>query len=319
MAATWVVLGHEGIKQYNELRKKAILKIIDQQRLQTDLLDSEKLSRGDFFHDGTKILDDVLHWHALLRKALRRTDNVTSLVLDLIDQKMLLGSPEKRATAKELCTKLKKISDEIPHDVQTEIPSSIIQILLEVDEEAPAKVQSLPSETAPGRANALTTFQDRRDRKSRYLTAPLMKTPFRSEHFKSELAVRGSQSNVSEINARQDFHQRQESFSPPAGTQIPLEHRDSRNPETPPRLHRPQSDFIGSRPIFSPRKTTKTGPPQNIWQAREEIEIREKGNILHRTRKDKLLDQHFEDRDIVRTASLSLTPYLSFVPVSDSA
>jgi hypothetical protein len=55
MAATWVVLGHEGIKQYNELRKKAILKIIDQQRLQTDLLDSEKLSRGDFFHDGTKM------------------------------------------------------------------------------------------------------------------------------------------------------------------------------------------------------------------------------------------------------------------------
>src|SRR5277367_4056595 len=100
MAATWVVLGHEGIKQFNKLRIKAIRRIIAEQSTQTDLPDSVKLTKGDYFHGGVKVLDDVLNWHILLRDVVRRTDSITKLVLDLVDQKMLLGNADKRVTAK---------------------------------------------------------------------------------------------------------------------------------------------------------------------------------------------------------------------------
>jgi hypothetical protein len=317
MAATWVVLGYEGIKQFNKLRIKAIRKIIAEQSTQTDLSDSVKLTQGDYFHGGVEVLDDVLNWHILLRDVGRRTDSITRLVLDLVDQKMLLGNADKRATAKELCAELNCILEKTRQEITTEMPNSIMEILLEVDQEAPAKVKSLATDAALGNYDALNTVQDRKDRKSKFLAAPLMKTSFRSEYLKSELAVRSTAQklpntvqgldhpNAADTNTRKDVPVLQESgFPPPPKSyhvQTPIANDKDLSPQTPP--PRLRQNFVPSLVSTSSYRKTKTGPPQNVFQAREEIENREKGNILRRTRKDKLLAQHFEDRDIVRVLS----------------
>ena len=53
--------------------------------------------------------------------------------------------------------------------------------------------------------------------------------------------------------------------------------------------------------LTHPIHRTQRTDMQDVWQAREEIRRREKGNILKRTRKDKLLTQYFSDgkRDLV--------------------
>lgn len=52
-----------------------------------------------------------------------------------------------------------------------------------------------------------------------------------------------------------------------------------------------------ARPKLTKRARTNT--IQNVFQAREEVEKRDKHNYFKKTRKDKLLSRHFGDRDIV--------------------
>ena len=86
-----------------------------------------------------RVLEDVIGWHKMLRGSLRITDTITNRVLDLIDGKMLLEDPLERINSKSLCNELMRISDDTRAGAISHrpLPESIMQALLEVDEEAP--------------------------------------------------------------------------------------------------------------------------------------------------------------------------------------
>jgi serine/threonine protein kinase len=93
-AATWLVAGYQGITLYRELRKKA-------RRAEGNT--------SDAFHNGIKVLPAVVDWHKSLRSRLRKTDTLTSLVLDLVENGMLLRDPEERLSAEGICAQLRMI------------------------------------------------------------------------------------------------------------------------------------------------------------------------------------------------------------------
>jgi hypothetical protein len=222
------------------------------------------LTQGDYFHNGKRVLEDVTGWHKMLRGSLRITDTITNRVLDLVDEKMLLEDPLERINSKSLCNELMRISDDTRAGATSHRPlsESIMQALLEVDEEAPWKAEEAPwkapetnSRKRSSASQSSIATQGGKSRKSKLLNLPLMKTTHRSEYLKSALKSTGT--------TRQ---------------------RDSAISFTHP-IHR----------------TQRKADMQDVWQAREEIRRREKGNILKRTRKDKLLTKYFSDgkRDVV--------------------
>jgi hypothetical protein len=288
MAATWVVLGKDGIKQYNQLRKKAIRKIVEKQSKQIGLEDSAKLTLGDYFHNRVKVLDDVLHWHDLLRNAVRRSDNITSRVIDLVDNKMLLAEAEERVTAKVLCTELESILEATQQEAGMQLPDSVMQILLEVDREAQPNVKSLPSNPSTGTTRTPSMVQ--------LLAAPLTKTPFRSGYLSAEIAGRGGASNGPQTV--QETHVN--GVTDAVDLQAEKEPKFSASQQVQP--HSAASGRIEEDLYNLPRRPTFAHKPKitaskNVWQAREAIEGNQ--NFLGRKRKDELLSHHFDNRDIV--------------------
>ncbi|OBT55671.1 hypothetical protein VE04_06921 [Pseudogymnoascus sp. 24MN13] len=180
IAATWVVLGHEGMRQFAELRRRSILKLIEEQA------NSPLLTPGDYFHDGQKVLADVISWHMYLRSVSRKSDIVTCSVLDLVDREMFVGDAGRRIKANELCERL----DQIRSQKQTEapaLPKAIMEALLVLDEAPlkPAMASTAHTLTMPMES---PTIVDRRQaQKLALLGAPLKMTAGRLEYLKSEL------------------------------------------------------------------------------------------------------------------------------------
>jgi hypothetical protein len=140
IAATWVVLGHDGIQQYERLRSNAI------SELRVRKAAGQKLSvpKDDHsFHNGKGVLPEVLHWHDYLRKTKRSSDTVTSLVLRLVEEKLLRERPEDRYTSSELCDELEKLLNTARHQYKMqsdnessrEIHPVVLEALLSVERE----------------------------------------------------------------------------------------------------------------------------------------------------------------------------------------
>jgi serine/threonine protein kinase len=143
LAATWIVLGYSGVQKFHRFRESAI------QALRKKSKSSETpsslngkdarscfvaLSAGDYFHDGMSVLPAVTAWHKLLRSVARKSDTLSSRVLDLVDREMLLGDAQKRISARELCTELGRIRRESQQDNRSLVPeATLADILLEVD------------------------------------------------------------------------------------------------------------------------------------------------------------------------------------------
>ena len=118
------------------MREKAIDRLIEAQRNRPSHSGSWRtLSSGDYFHNGTHVLDDVLQWHDVLRNSLRKTDTITSAVLDLVDR-MMLTDVSTRIDAESLCTELVEILHQCQAQPRESIPKSILDNFLEVDNEA---------------------------------------------------------------------------------------------------------------------------------------------------------------------------------------
>jgi len=91
MAATWIVLGPNGIYQYRLLRQRAVRS----SRLGTAfVLPSTSLQQSDIFHDGMDLLPGIRQWHQYLRGVLRRSDHITSNLLDFIEEHLLVARSE---------------------------------------------------------------------------------------------------------------------------------------------------------------------------------------------------------------------------------
>jgi hypothetical protein len=96
VAATWAVLGHSGVRQYEKIRQLSPGNNKDDRVY-------------DRFHDGVLVLPQVLEWHNYLRDHVRSSDMVTSLVLDLVEERMLRGNSIDRIDSTELCAELKRL------------------------------------------------------------------------------------------------------------------------------------------------------------------------------------------------------------------
>ena len=309
IAATWVVFGYAGIQQYRKVREKAIDSIVTGTCKQPQPMRTTGISAGDYFHDGRQVLEAVLDWHKVLRSALRHTDTVTSGLLDIVDQKMLLGSANMRIKATDLCSQLQKIILQSEAGPRIQMPSNIIKALLEADTDA---VSLVPLGTGPKYPDLLPNPNNpnaRKARKSMLLEQPLLKTAHRSEGLKSVLASyhkqpaewdrpstqHAVQGSTSKQTRPVPFQVRPEQFPVPKAqinTQRPF------HDETP-IITRNKKPAVPVPQAGKRKRTPKTHTPQDIFLAREETEKRNKYNLFGTERKDKLLTRYFGNRDVV--------------------
>ena len=85
-------------------------------------------------HDGVKVLPEVTNWHMYLRSVLRKTDRVTNLVLNIVDDDMLVGDPNRRIDSSTLCSKLATLLQNLPQNSKTTVPQNILEFLRDLDE-----------------------------------------------------------------------------------------------------------------------------------------------------------------------------------------
>jgi hypothetical protein len=137
ITATWIVLGFQGVLQYETVRKLAIQKLREQRGQN---LAVSTPAADDAFHNGREVLPEVLSWHNYLRSILRKTDTATEWVLNLVEDKMLHASPSRRIRSRELSDELKHILDRAKRDGrrQEKIDESVLEALLQYDRSAPS-------------------------------------------------------------------------------------------------------------------------------------------------------------------------------------
>lgn len=320
VAATWVVIGYEGTRQYSKLREAAIKRRMESQESNPNLdPDTPRLHAGDYFHDGVNVLPEVRNWHKYLRSVARKTDEVTHQVLDIVENRMLVQHSKNlpRMKASELCQKLSDIIDNL-EDSAPSVPEDIVKFLTDVDDEAAEAATNVRSsasvETVADPRRVPNTFEDRQVRKKQNQLAPMMTTTGRS-YLKSFLTLASvdeasslpgqnhplppslptqSNSSLHELNAAQlsglsvysqEPHSLQQGYFPPR----PLSH-------VPTGLTN-----LTNRPEFKPT-------PQDVFQAREAMEkrqsdtpLKEKWKVKAGVKpkpKDDTLAIYYENRDI---------------------
>jgi hypothetical protein len=109
-AATWVILGYPGIKTFSTLRRQSLDKLCSEDNNgEPEAQPNTNVNiprRGDYFHDGSTVLAIVTSWHAFLRSSVRRSDMITTKVLDIIDRGLLVSDITKRFDAHTLYIQL---------------------------------------------------------------------------------------------------------------------------------------------------------------------------------------------------------------------
>lgn len=140
VAATWIVLGFQGIEQFRVLRMLAA--------------QGYGGTVTDRFHDGDSILPDIKHWHNYLAQHARPGDTITPLVLELIESSMLLKDPDCRLSSSDLCKKLEQVLRHAEADWisknrgKKETHDSVKRALLTVEKVAP-----LPGKVSQAKSN----------------------------------------------------------------------------------------------------------------------------------------------------------------------
>ena len=137
VAATWIVLGFQGLRQYERLRQLS----------PANNTSSHPLDR---FHNGIQVLPEVGKWHDYLRGHLRSSDTTTELVLELVETRLLQADPATRYNMKKLCEKLqdlsflaeKKITHLEKHSRDTD--PTVMKALSNIEEEAQIQKSSEP-------------------------------------------------------------------------------------------------------------------------------------------------------------------------------
>ncbi|KAI4110034.1 MAG: hypothetical protein L6R37_000167 [Teloschistes peruensis] len=288
LAATWAILGFTGVLQFNELRKRTIERLYHS-RQGHDIGDEDP--EGDQFHDGHELLDVVTEWHQYLRGRIRICDAISIQVLDLIDNKMLITDPRLRIKADDLCLRLHKIIEEGSIGTTGNVPLEIQRNLKEIDAAVARRLESMrrSKDTEQGAVNGMS-------REGRKSTMDLM---LKTTHRQSILPPENGPNQ----------HER-----PFLVLDTPVEASLESLPQTPQRnsmIRREGRTGTGlSRGTPTRTKVPKKSsrhPPQDVFQAREAVEDRDKGShkIFSRLRKhaqskkDEVLANYFDQRDIV--------------------
>ena len=153
MAATWFVLGLQGVAWFPRIRADAVRKASQ---------DTSIADLGDCFHDGREVLGAVRDWHQFLRKSVRDNDHITGRILDIVDEHMLVSHPEKRDSAETLSTKLKALLAE--NAPQGDVPDSIMNSFKTAYNQHP--ITRMPLEVLLEKYKQLTSSEARRQRNS---------------------------------------------------------------------------------------------------------------------------------------------------------
>ncbi|KAK5062484.1 hypothetical protein LTR84_004556 [Exophiala bonariae] len=114
VAATWIALGFQGILVYEKLREIAIKASLaaprgEQSHHPQYRRHDKTRPEADYFHDGSDVLGAIDQWHTAVRQYVPSSDTITPKVLDLVSKRMLLGNPENRISAADLCDQLSLI------------------------------------------------------------------------------------------------------------------------------------------------------------------------------------------------------------------
>jgi hypothetical protein len=327
IAATWVVLGYEGIRQFARFREHAVRKLLDQQEA-TGTQNGTMQSGGDFFHDGENVLEDIYDWHKFVRRYLRHTDKMTGEVLDLVEKHMLKTAVKERIEAKELTKKLQGL---FPKEPQPKLLPTIMQALLQIDDEAPSRPAASRQENIQFAKDLLEPLRSGPGiQKSNQLNLPLYKTTHRSDYLRSALRDQGILPDDG-IAGRAPFSPSPE---PPKVGQVLYDNRGyaNRTAQTPHRRQESMDALLHNRNHTYDEYTesgiayryhhghaastsgvvrTVTAPPQlgpqlgqhkprNVYQTREELEKGHKSSLWPKKRgKDSFLAGYFQNRDIV--------------------
>jgi hypothetical protein len=186
VAATWVVLGFQGVRQYETLRR----------------LSPANKNTNDRFHNGIDALPEVKKWHNYLRGHLRQSDTATSMVLDLIEHNMLQTETNNRLGMKALCKRLDKLIKDAKEEAanletHTKITDNVVlEALLTLEKEAQA-LSSKPKTTPLRRRSKEGDGSDKQNsseqdsallpKDAAIRSTPLGQTTFRKEILENEL------------------------------------------------------------------------------------------------------------------------------------
>lgn len=198
VAATWVVLGYQGVLQYRKLREQS---------------SSTKTPLGkstDRFHDGHDVLPEIKLWHNFLRGHTRNADTATPLVLKLIEVDMLQKDTQNRLSFKDLCNELRKLIksaeatvEDLP-DHSKDTDDSVKRALYAMEKEAenrtsdanatPLKRASRLAERtvllSVANANPSVRVSSRNNKEDILRDFPRAQIPYRKEILEKELHVK---------------------------------------------------------------------------------------------------------------------------------
>lgn len=179
MAATWVILGLDGIRTYQFFREKALKALVNEQQRSPEsntIKSRPMLAEGDYFHNGYRMLPEIKEWHAYLHAVSRKTDHISKAVLDIVETSMLVEDGRDRITAGKLSQMLEKILEEIPvpddtvfmsdrlRNALVEIENTPIVNLRPPDEQSARQIESenttkLPIEHKPYKKDRVRFFR----------------------------------------------------------------------------------------------------------------------------------------------------------------
>jgi hypothetical protein len=294
MAATWLVLGYQGVCQFYFIRRKAIEALARQAQNGTPR--QQKIMQGDFFHNGRELLPEVKQWHSFLRKSIRKTDHITSALLDLVENELLVAA-HSRIPAEALYAKLQLLIGETEVEETGSAMDTLMKTLVEIDETAP----SMPLEWRKSSSKAQASHH------MQHLNDPrleLRKTASRYEALSKLYGVKSTNAG-SDVTVHQG-----PLYSRPYSYYVDQPHEEMNNHHGPSPTSVSPPPF-GRSPTGRQRPTSKvTHQPQNVIQAREQL-ANTNWFKLKRGDPDLVLKAYFDNRDIkflVDNAS-SMVPY----------
>lgn len=274
-----------------------------------------RLTLGDYFHNGKEVLPNVLGWHMYLRSVLRKSDNITSNVLDLIDEEMLVGDAGRRIKANDLCDRLDRIKSRMQSEAQ--VPhEAIIEALRTVDAALGEPAMASTTQESTESKKSSTIAGKRQAQKSAWLGAPLKGPARRSEYLKSKLG--NSHVGTQRYNLPPIISLGESSFqvqvAQNANVGPSLLNQDSSWIQTDNTSSTGAVETVSNSPSMQPgflitpgqhstgttSKRSTNIPYQDVFQARGEIDRHRKAKFF--TKKpaiDKILSRHFKNRDIV--------------------
>lgn len=244
---------------------------------------------GDYFHNGVDVLNDVVQWHKVLRNNTRRSDWVTTKVLDIVDRHMLRGKASERKNALGICMMLDTIRDEMRKSQSNELPATIVRALHEWEKEA-------SRDQAPCSTNLATEFEMKEQETMLQPGESLLGTPQMASPQKMKTTHRSEQLPSLDDSLSALCPEPEELGKRTRKSEGSIAEGDALGQHL---------DYIASR-TQAPQSPPRQKPQLNVWQARDHIEKKggAKNKIMLKLKRkkdlDELLSSHFGDRDLVR-------------------